>query len=401
MNGTEPRQAVLAANIMHFVRLLRAAGFTVGPGRTLDAVGAVEAVGVERRTDLYWALHAVLVSRPEDRELFRQAFQIFWRDPLTAPEPLADLLPTVDKLRKPRARPVARRLAEAAGRRRQRARSAPRSAAERVDLVMTWSDQESLRTRDFEQMSREEMDAARAAMARMALAIRPRPTRRFRPDPTGARVDMRTTLRTGLRSGSGLIPLQWRSPVLRPPPLVVLCDVSGSMERYARMLLHFIHALTNTRDRVHTFLFGTRLTNVTRALRHRDVDLALDRVGQACQDWSGGTRIGACLRAFNRDWSRRVLGQGANVLLITDGLDREGGADVGHEAERLRGSCRRLVWLNPLLRFQGFEPLAGGIRALLPHVDDHRPVHNLESLEALAEVLATGWSRRSRVRPLQ
>jgi uncharacterized protein with von Willebrand factor type A (vWA) domain len=361
---------VLAANIMHFVRLLRAAGFTVGTGRTLDAVGAVEAVGVERRTDMFWALHAVLVSRPEDRELFRQAFQIFWRDPLAAPAPLADLLPTVEELRRPRARPVSRRLAEAAG---QRPRSAPRGAAERVDLVMTWSDQESLRTRDFEEMSRQEMDAARAAMARMALAIRPRPTRRFRPDPTGARVDMRSTLRTGLRSGSALIPLRWRSPVLRPPPLVVLCDVSGSMDRYARMLLHFIHALTNARDRVHTFLFGTRLTNVTRALRHRDVDLALDRVGKACQD------------------------QGANVLLITDGLDREGGAEVGREAERLRGSCRRLVWLNPLLRYEGFEPLAGGIRALLPHVDDHRPVHNLESLEALADALATGWSHRSAV----
>ncbi len=386
---------MLAANVMHFVRLLRAAGFTVGPGRTLDAVAAVEAVGVARRTDMYWALHAVLVSRPEDRELFRQAFQMFWRDPLGAPEPLADLLPTVERLRRPRARPVSRRLAEAAGRRGRRPRSAPSGSEDRVDVVMTWSDQERLRSRDFEDMSREEMDAARAAMTRMALAICPRPTRRYRPDAAGARVDMRATLRTGLRSGSGLIPLQWRAPVLRPPPLVVLCDISGSMDRYARMLLHFIHALTNARDRVHTFLFGTRLTNVTRALRHRDVDLALDRVGKTCKDWSGGTRIGACLHAFNRDWSRRVLGQGANVLLITDGLDREGGAEVGREAERLRGSCRRLVWLNPLLRYEGFEPRASGIRALLPHVDDHRPVHNLESLEALADALATGWSPRS------
>jgi uncharacterized protein with von Willebrand factor type A (vWA) domain len=163
------------------------------------------------------------------------------------------------------------------------------------------------------------------------------------------------------------------------------------MERYARMLLHFLHALTNGRDRVHTFLFGTRLTNVTRRLRHRDVDRALADVGEACRDWSGGTRIGACLRAFNHDWSRRVLGQNAVVLLITDGLDREGGTGIEREAERLRRSCRRLVWLNPLLRFSGFEPRAAGIRALLPHVDDFRPVHDLESLDQLAEALAKGF----------
>ena len=181
---------------------------------------------------------------------------------------------------------------------------------------------------------------------------------------------------------------------MRHPPLVILCDISGSMERYARMLLHFLHAITNDRDRVHTFLFGTRLTNVTRYLRYRDIDVALEKISKAVVDWSGGTRIGRCLHVFNRDWSRRVLTQGAVVLLISDGLDREGGAGLGEEMDRLHRSCRRLIWLNPLLRYDLFEPKSLGIRAILPHVDDFRPVHNLESLAQLAEVLSVEGPRR-------
>ncbi len=170
--------------------------------------------------------------------------------------------------------------------------------------------------------------------------------------------------------------------------MVVLCDISGSMGRYSRMLLHFMHALENARERVHAFVFGTRLTNITRQLRHKDVDVALDAVVAAVEDWSGGTRIGACVHDFNVAWSRRVLAQGAVVLLISDGLDRAGGEGLGHEMERLHKSSRRLIWLNPLLRYDGFEPKALGVRAMLPHVDEFRPVHNLESLAVLAEALS-------------
>jgi uncharacterized protein with von Willebrand factor type A (vWA) domain len=253
---------------------------------------------------------------------------------------------------------------------------------------MSWSDQEVIRTRDFEQMSPEEMERARELMGQMVLALRTQRTRRWRRHIRGSAVDMRATLRASLRTGHGLIQLQRRSRMHRPPDLVVLCDISGSMERYARMLLHFLHGLTGTRERVHTLLFGTRVTNVTRQLRHRDVDDALARVGQTAPDWSGGTRIGASLEAFNRLWSRRLLGHGAVVLLITDGLDRDGARGIEKEAERLRRSSRRLIWLNPLLRYDGFEPKAAGVRALLGHVDDFRPVHNLESLESLVEALA-------------
>ena len=192
-----------------------------------------------------------------------------------------------------------------------------------------------------------------------------------------------------MRSGGAVIPLRYRRPRKRPPPLVFLCDISGSMGRYTRLFLHLMHAITNDRDRVHTFLFGTRLTNVTRYLRYKDVDTALERVGQAVLDWSGGTRIGHCLHAFNQDWSRRVLTQGAVTVLISDGLDRDEGAGLALEMERLHKSCRRLIWLNPLLRYEDFQPKSVGIRAILPHVDEFRTIHNLDSMRDLTRVLGT------------
>jgi hypothetical protein len=257
-----------------------------------------------------------------------------------------------------------------------------------LDAAMTWSDREMLRTQDFEKMSAEEMARAKRAIARLRLPVEAVPTRRFRLHPRGERIDLRTTLRRSLRGGGQDLELFRKRRRVRRPPLVVLCDISGSMSRYARMLLHFMHALTNDHDRVHTFLFGTRLTNVTRYLRFKDVDVALAKVGAAAEDWSGGTRIGVTLHAFNREWSRRVLGQGAIVLLITDGLDRDGAQGLAVEMERLHKSARRLIWLNPLLRFEGFQPKSTGIRAMLPHVDEFRPAHNLESLEELAATLS-------------
>jgi hypothetical protein len=213
-------------------------------------------------------------------------------------------------------------------------------------------------------------------------------TRRFRPSRRGSRIDFRATLRRWARSGGNSAEFARREPRTRVPPLVVLCDISGSMERYTRMFLHFLHALTNDRARVHVFLFGTRLTNVTRALRQKDPDKAMERVSDSVEDWAGGTRIGHTLAEFNLRWSRRVLGQNATVLLISDGLDRDAALGLREEVERLSKSCRRLVWLNPLLRFEGFEPRSSGARAMLPFVDDFRPAHNLDSLGAIAEVLS-------------
>ncbi|NKB49845.1 MAG: VWA domain-containing protein [Alphaproteobacteria bacterium] len=383
----------IAANIMHFARVLRAAGLPVGPGKVLDGFRAVETVGLGNREDFYWTLHAVFVNRRDQREIFDQAFHIFWRNPQLLERMSALILPTLIDPDKPpeEAEEINRRLAEAL--KGDQPDEGDDGGGEEedpevtVDAVMTWSAREVLQDMDFEKMSGEELDQAKRAIARMRLPIMEVPTRRFRRDAAGARIDMRATLRSALRSGGGSIPLQYRKRRRRHPPLVVLCDISGSMSRYSRMILHFMHAITNDRDRVHTFLFGTRLTNVTRYLRYKDVDDALDRVADAVDDWSGGTRIGHSLHDFNLKWSRRALSQGAVVLLITDGLDRDAAEGLEDEIVRLHKSCRRLIWLNPLLRYDRYEPKSLGARALLPHVDDFRSVHNLQSLSQLAEAL--------------
>jgi len=381
----------IATNIMHFARVLRAAGLPIGPGKVIDAVHALEQTGLGRRDDLYWTLHAVFVNRRDQRELFDQAFHVFWRNPQILERMMSMVLPTeqLGEGEAPKS-DISPRIAEAltAGATPQDDVKTRETKEIEFDATLTFSQEEVLRAMDFEKMTTSEIEIAKSAMRRMRLPIMEVPTRRFRPDKTGARPDMRATLRTALRSGGDIIPMRWRRRRQRKPPIVVLCDVSGSMERYARMLLHFLHAITNDRDRVHTFLFGTRLTNVTRYLRNKDIDVALEQVTDAVVGWSGGTRIGQCLQNFNRDWSRRVLTQGAVVILITDGLDREGGEGLPKEMDRLHRSSRRLIWLNPLLRYDQFEPKSQGIRAILPHVDDFRPVHNLESLAQLTHILS-------------
>lgn len=380
----------LAENVAHFIRALRRAGLPLGPGHVLRAVEALRTVDIMDRSEFYWALHASLITRRSQREVFNQAFLMFWRSPDYLERMMGMLLPTlkVEDEAPGDKRELSRRVADALA---QAPPQAPEGKPEEeieVDAAMTFSTSEVLKTIDFESMSAEEEAAAKRAMARMKLPLQDLPIRRFRPDSNGRRADLRASLRAAMRGGPGGIPLKHKTPRTRPPPIVALCDISGSMARYSRMLLHFLHALSSDRDRVHSFVFGTRLTNVTRHLRGRDVDLALEQVSKSVDDWEGGTRIGYCLQRFNKDWSRRVLGQGAVVLLITDGLDRESNELLAAEAERLHKSCRRLIWLNPLLRYDGFEPKAGGVRAILPHVDEFRATHNLESLEALADALS-------------
>jgi uncharacterized protein with von Willebrand factor type A (vWA) domain len=375
----------LAANVMHFARVLRRAGVPVGTGQIADALHALERVNLVSREELYWTLAAVLIRDHKHHELFAQAFRLFWRDPQGMDAALAALLPTLEQ---PGRKPAAsRRVHEALHPQQQKPRRAPAESRVELDATFSYSAEERLRSKDFAEMSAEELRRAKELIARLRLPVRDLPTRRYRPDPRGRRVDLRATLRAATGAGAGLLLLRRRSRRTRPPVLVALCDISGSMERYSEILLHFLHALTGARERVHSFVFGTRLTNVTRYLRHRDVDAALAEIGHTVQDWASGTRIGASIEDFNRTWSRRVLGQGAVVLLITDGLDRDAGAGLGAQMERLHKSCRRLIWLNPLLRYAGFEPRAHGIRAMLPHVDDFRPVHDLDSLSDLAAAL--------------
>jgi uncharacterized protein with von Willebrand factor type A (vWA) domain len=381
--ATEPTSGYLSENVLHFARALRRAGVPVGPDRVLDALRALTLTGVSRRDDFYWTLAALFLNRREHFEVFDQAFGLFWRhrelleQVRTGPQEIeaatdGDALP-------------GQRVAEALGLMRE----APMQEQAPADETGTAaSHTEQLRQRDFDTMSSAELAEAKKLIAGLRLPIAEIPTRRLRPSAHGRLIDMRATLRSSLRGHMDVIPLARQSLRKRHPPLVVLCDISGSMSRYSRMFLHFMHAITNDRDRVYTFVFGTRLSNITRYLRHRDVDMALGDVARAVSDWSGGTRIGATISEFNLRWSRRVLGQNAVVLLISDGLDRDGGTGLQSSMERLRKSCRRLIWLNPLLRFDGFQPLATGVRIMRQHVDDFLPAHNVDSLARLAAALA-------------
>jgi len=396
MSTTAAGVGRLAENVMHFARVLRRAGIAVGPDRVIDALKALGVVGVTRRDDFYWTLAALFLDRREQFELFDQAFHIFWRDPRMLERVMALMLPKVYGRGRPEESEPFRRVAEALLPRASERQ--PDTAAQRqemaLDAAYTVSEREVLQRADFESMSAAELAQAKRMIAQLRLPIPEVRTRRLTPHPRGALVDMRATLRASLHAGADVIPLRRRAHARRHPPLVVLCDISGSMSRYSRMFLHFLHAVTNDRDRVHTFVFGTRLTNITRHLRHRDVDLALNAVAQAVADWSGGTRIGASLREFNLRWSRRLLGQNAVVLMITDGLDRELGDGLDMQMERLHRSCRKLIWLNPLLRYEGFEPRPAGVRAMLPHVDAFLPAHNIATLLDVGAALANSASER-------
>jgi len=374
----------LAENVMHFARVLRATGIPIGSDKVMDAVRALPATGLARRSDWHATLGALFLTRHEQQPIFDAAFERFWRDPAIEERLRAMLLPKVQG-RTPRAQAGGGRLAEAL----YPSHGAPSRTLEAppevsIDAALTFSAAERLRTLDFESMTGEEWAQARLAIARLRLPVPEVHTRRYRPSARGPSIDLAATIRRMARNGGDIACLARRSRQSRPPPLVVLCDVSGSMHRYTRMFLHFLHALTRDRERVITFVFGTRLTNVTRPLRDRDVDEALGKLGAAVPDWAGGTRIGACLREFNFRWARRVLGQNACVMLVTDGLDRDDASSLDAEMARLKRSCRRLLWLNPLLRYEGFEPRAAGIASILPHVDAFLPMHNLASLEKLA-----------------
>ena len=381
-----PAGGRLSENIVYFARALRAAGIPVGPGSVLDALEAVKAAGVSTRNDFYWTLHAVFVKRHEHSILYDQAFKLFFRKRGYLEQMMAAMLPEGPPQAPEPPKPGEQRVQDAllAGLRERE----PVERQVEIDMRRTVSDRELLQRKDFAQMSAAEIAAAKDAIKRLVLSIDEVRTRRLRLHPRGRRIDIRRTLRDSLKAGGAVIDLKYRGPRTKSPPIVALLDISGSMSQYTRLFLHFLHAVTDARKRVHTFLFGTRLSNVTRALRTRDPDEALAACSASVLDWSGGTRIATSLHAFNKQWARRVLTQGAIVLLITDGLERDVDDTLAFEIDRLHRSCRRLVWLNPLLRFDGFEARAAGIKAMLPHVDEFRAIHNLESMRGLVDSLS-------------
>ncbi len=378
--------ARLAENVLHFARVLRDAGARIASDRVALALQALEIAGLERREDFRAVLAATLISRAEDRPLFEQAYRVFWHDPDLLGRIMALLLPRAEARHDARL-PENRRLGEALFSAREKPPQEPPQRIE-IDARLTASDREILNRADFETMSAAEWNEAKRVAASLSLHLPQRRTRRHRSALHGRRIDLAATLRASLTQGGEILRPLWLRPVERTAPLVVLADISGSMSRYSRIFLHFLHAASHAGTRTESFVFGTRLTRITRAMRARDPDEAVAAAVRSVDDWQGGTRIAASLARFNRDWGRRVLGGGTTVLLLTDGLEREDSGLLALEAARLARTCRQLIWLNPLLRYEGFQPRAAGVRALLPAVDAHLPAHNLNSLTALSSSLA-------------
>ena len=382
----------LSDNVLYFARVLRSAGIPIGSGRILEAIEAINKIGLADKSIFYWALHSVFVHKNEHREIFDQTFKIFWKNPRLLEKMMQLALPRLNTgTPETSDADINRRVQEAFNTDNISEDNYVDASTEdelEFDAVMTYSESELLQGMDFEQMSSDEINKAKKVIAQMNLSIPQVKSRRFKSSSLRRKIDLRQSLKGANKFCGEYIPLRYKSRKDKHSPIIAICDVSGSMSRYSRMLLHFMHVLTTLRNDVHTFLFGTRLTNVTRFLRFKDVDEALAATSSAVEDWSGGTRIGDCLKEFNFNWSRRVLGPGAIVLFITDGLDRGGGIGLSKQIKLIQKSSKRLIWLNPLLRYEEFAPKPTGVKAILPHVDEFRPIHSLESMDQLVNALS-------------
>jgi uncharacterized protein with von Willebrand factor type A (vWA) domain len=372
-------------NLLLFGRILRRLGLDINPGRMMDLVSALDHIEIGRKSDFYYAARTLLVHEREDLPLFDEAFELFWRKPAESWEVEWQGL---TRRRKPSGPVITHPPLKEAAPQTVDSASSSTEPMTVVEVTRTYSDRELLRHKNFAEMDVEESEAIKRLMANLLWRVSGRRTRRLRPGK-GHLMDLRRTLRRSLRSEGEIFHWSYREPKLKPRPLVVIADISGSMERYTRLLLHFIYGMKAALSQpVEAFVFSTRLTRITRPLQIRDLDLSLQNVGQLVNDWAGGTRIGESLKTFNFEWGRRVLGRGAVVLVISDGWDRGDTEVLRREMARLKRNCHRLIWLNPLLGAPDYEPLTRGIQAALPHIDDFLPVHNLASLEDLASRLA-------------
>lgn len=374
----------LLSNCVLFGRMLRALGVEITPTQMVDLVDSLRYVNIGSRQDFKNSARTVLISRREHLPLFDEAFDLFWRARGKTALLQLDLSELLQKQEKQKQQEEVYRRTPASEHDKQQL---PEEEPEE-ERVLTYSDLEILRQKDFARLDQEEMAAIRRLMLQTQWQLEPRRTRRTVGARQGERLDLRRTIRHNLRHGGELLHLAHKERKFKRRPVVLLCDISGSMERYSRVLLQFIYVVTSRLDRVESFVFSTRLTRITRELRRRNIDEALREASAVVHDWAGGTRIGESIRTFNYDWARRVLGQGAIVMIISDGWDRGDVTMLEREMDRLHRSCHRLIWLNPLLGAADYQPLVRGIKAALPHVDDFLPVHNLASLEQLADLLA-------------
>src|SRR5437773_327584 len=398
----------LLYRLTEFGRLLWESGINVGPRQMLDLAETLDYIDVTNKEDFYNTLKCSLLARHEQETLFDQLFLYFWymrdRQGKKVDNPKGAAKRDERQMRLPPSE--RKRLAEHMNANEQqrkdlraemRQSERPRRANERIDKEddeddanpqgTAYSAIEMLRKKDFESFTWEEVQEAKKLMAEMRWHLGQRPTQRKASSRKGSYPDMRRIVRRNLKYGAEILELTWRETKQKPRPLVIICDISGSMSLYSRLLLHFIHTISNGLMNVEAFVFGTRLTRITRQLKRRDVDDAVLDVTKTVQDWSGGTRIGDALHSFNQKWAKRVLGRGAVVLIISDGWDRGDAHVLEAEMDRLQHSCHRLIWLNPLLGSPDYRPLTVGMKTALPYIDNFLPAHNLDSLIHLGNLL--------------
>jgi len=373
----------LLRNCVLFGRMLRALGVEITPTQLVDLVDSLHYVDIGSRQDFKNSARTVLISHHEHLPLFDEAFDLFWQARGNDALLELDMGQLIQKQPEQQKLEIYRRAPD-----NDHTKPPPPDEEPEEERVLTYSDLESLRQKDFTRLDAEEMAAVRRLMLKTQWKLELRRTRRTVRAAQGDLIDLRRTIRQNLRHGGELLHLARKERKYKRRPVVLLCDISGSMERYSRVLLQFIYVVTSRLDRVESFVFSTRLTRITHQLRRRNIDDALREASAVVHDWAGGTRIGEAIKTFNYDWARRVLGQGAIVMIISDGWDRGDIALLEREMDRLHRSCHRLIWLNPLLGAVDYQPLVRGIKAALPHIDEFMPVHNLASLEQLAHVLA-------------
>ncbi len=396
----------LLFRLTEFGRILWEVGINVGPGQMLDLAETLRYVDLTSKEEFYDTLKCCLLTKHEQEPVFNQMFEYYWfvRD---KPDKKKDdkkgaakrqqrqlRLPPSERKRLAEHMNSAEQKKEGATELRQNNKRRAQDDDQRDDDMgnpqgTAYTAIEYLRKKDFENFTWEEVQEAKKLMAEMRWHLGMRPTRRKAPAKKGSYPDMRRIVRRNLKYGAELIELTWRKTKIKPRPLVIICDISGSMSLYSRLLLHFVHTISNGLMNAEAFVFGTRLTRITRQLKRRDVDDAVRDVSKSVQDWSGGTRIGDALHFFNHFWARRVLGRGAVVLIISDGWDRGESDVLSVEMDRLQHSCHRLIWLNPLLGSPDYRPLTIGMKTALPFIDNFLPVHNLDSLISLGNLLSS------------
>ncbi|MEM7196927.1 MAG: VWA domain-containing protein [Pseudomonadota bacterium] len=382
----------LGDNIVIFVRLLRDMEVTVGPAQTINAIHAALCVGCTNRTYFYWALHASLISNPRDSEAFARCFDFFWRNPEEFLLP-ADITGADDTQNSHPPPPAANRLGEALARAQPKEQQHPLTQ-EMETLALAPSETAGYRDKDFATMSATEMREALHFIVEMKARMHRKPTRRLCQSNKGNITDWRRTMQRAARHGHGLDIVRTQR-AQKIPPLTILCDISGSISAYSRVFLHFFHAISKTGAKINSFVFGTKLYNITKQIHERDVDIALGRVSRMVDDWSGGTKIGENLSDFHRFWARRVQGQNATTIIITDGLERGDTQALEHAMQHIYRASRYVIWMNPLMGYTQYAPLARGASIIARYVDEYHPLHNIAALKNFADILTNSPMRRS------